>query len=127
MFTSCISSKWPYEIGLVNTTPVDWCLTIIIATLISCLGFTLVSFPATVGCAYRISPTAQVSSPTAMELATLPLVSKFRTYPKWVTNPFTPFDISSVANPKYLTSLTLPSATNGAAVILLLPAVTPFA
>jgi hypothetical protein len=62
-----------------------------------------------------------------MELGAVPLVSKSLTYPKWVTNPFIPVDMSSVAKPKYLTSRVLPSATKGATVILPLPAVTPLA
>ena len=125
IYTSCISSKCPYEDGLTNNTPDVWFLTIIIATIISCLGLIFVNLPATVGWAYSISPALQFSSPTAIELGAVPLVSKPFTYPKWVTNPLTPSLISSVANPKYLTSLTLPSATKGAAVILPEPAVTP--
>ena len=84
-----------------------------------------VNLPATVGCAYKTSPTCQSSSPTEIAVSSVPRVSNPRTYPKFVTNPFTPLFISSVANPKNLTSLTLPSAVNGDAIILPEPTVTP--
>ena len=125
MFTSWLSNKCPKEVGLTNNTPVVWCLFIIIATDISCFGFTFVSLPATVGWAYSISPTDQFSSPTAIEEGAVPRVSKPLVYPKWVTNPFTPMPISSVAKPKKFISLTLPSEVKGEASILPLPTVTP--
>jgi hypothetical protein len=84
-----------------------------------------VSLPAAVGCAYKTSPTCQSSSPTEIAVSSVPRVSNPLTYPKYVTNPFTPLFMSSVAIPKNLTSRTFPSAVNGAAVILPEPTVTP--
>ena len=60
--------------GLTNNLPLLAASRIIAAAML-CLGSTFVSLPATVGCTYNISPSPHVSSPTAMLLATLPLVS----------------------------------------------------